>query len=419
MTFNYIPVASELLPPDKYSEIIADYVPHLEEIGGQMITREQLLDNPPLLYFIVGGGTENIVLNLRKERNKAIPLEPVYLLVHPYNNSLPAALEILARLHQENVQGKIIYIKGPQDATGYVKVSRAMGDLAVFQSLRNSRIGLVGYPSDWLVASMPGTELIRESWGPEVISIPFEELKEEFQKTKNTDVTELKAQLEKNAVTIVEPTDEEISDSVKVYLALKNIVKKYKLSAISVRCFDLVLENKTTGCFALAKLMDDGIIAGCEGDLVTTIGLLWANLMVHKTPWMANPAKIDLDNNALWLAHCTVPLSIVQNYTIRSHFESGLGVGLAGTLWNGPVTLLRIGGKSLDKIWLAEGEIIHSGRAENLCRTQVEVKITAGNTVEQLLDSPLGNHITLVSGNHLKRFENWWNTMRCNSKCIS
>jgi len=171
MTFNYIPVASELLPPEKYSEIIADYVPHLDEIGGQMITREQLLDSPPLLYFIIGGGTENIVLNLRKERNKAIPLEPVYLLVHPYNNSLPAALEILARLHQENVQGKIIYIKGPQDATGYVKVARAMGDLAVFQSLRNARIGLVGYPSDWLVASMPGTELIRETWGPEVISI--------------------------------------------------------------------------------------------------------------------------------------------------------------------------------------------------------------------------------------------------------
>jgi len=215
--------------------------------------------------------------------------------------------------------------------------------------------------------------------------------------------TELKAQLEKNAAAIVEPSEEEISDAVKVYIALKNIVNKYKLIAISVRCFDLVLDYKTTGCFALAKLMDDGIIAGCEGDLVTTIGMLWANLMVHKTPWMANPAKIDLDNNALWLAHCTVPLSIVQNYTIRSHFESGLGVGLAGTLWNGPVTLLRIGGKSLDKIWLAEGEII----------------LTAGNTVEQLLDSPLGNHITMVSGNHLKRFETWWNTMRCNSKCVS
>jgi L-fucose isomerase-like protein len=419
MTFNYIPVASELLPPSKYSEIIADYIPHLEKIGGQLITREQLLEHPPLLYFIVGGGTENIVLNLRKERNKAIPLEPVYLLVHPTNNSLPAALEILARLHQENVQGKIIYIKGPQDATGYVKVSRAMGDLAVFQSLRNARLGIVGYPSDWLVASMPGTELIRETWGPEIISIPFDELKSGFEKIKNSDVSELKAQLENNAVAIVEPTSDEISDSVKVYLALKNIVKKYNLTAISVRCFDLVLDCKTTGCFALGKLMDDGIIAGCEGDLVSTIGLLWANLMVNKIPWMANPAQIDLDNNSIWLAHCTVPMSIVQNYTIRSHFESGLGVGIAGTLWNGPVTLLRIGGKSLDKIWLAEGDVIHSGKSENLCRTQVEVKITAGNSVEQLLESPLGNHMVMVAGNHLKRFETWWNTMRCNANCIS
>jgi L-fucose isomerase-like protein len=259
---------------------------------------------------------------------------------------------------------------------------------------------------------MPGTELIRETWGPEIVSISFDELQEAIRNAKNTDISEIKNQLENNATAILEPSEADISDSIRVYFALKKVIQKHKLTAISVRCFDLVIDNKTTGCFALAKLMDEGIIAGCEGDLVSTIGLLWANLMVNKTPWMANPVQIDIDNNALWLAHCTVPMSIVQNYSIRSHFESGLGVGIAGTLWNGPVTLLRIGGKSLDKAWLAEGEIIHSGRAENLCRTQVEVKLTAGNT-------PLGNHIVMVSGNHLKRIETWWNTMRCNANCIS
>lgn len=38
-----------------------------------------------------------------------------------------------------------------------------------------------------------------------------------------------------------------------------------------------------------------------------------------------------------------------KNYNLRSHFESGIGVGIQGTLENEKVTLLRIGGKRMEK----------------------------------------------------------------------
>ena len=77
---------------------------------------------------------------------------------------------------------------------------------------------------------------------------------------------------------------------------------------------------------------------------------------------------------------------------------------------NGPVTLLRIGGKKMEQLWLAEGEIVQAGKAEDLCRTQVEIKISDGQ-VSDLLEAPLGNHLVMVQGYHLQRLKSWWKQM--------
>jgi len=185
------------------------------------------------------------------------------------------------------------------------------------------------------------------------------------------------------------------------------MVDEYHLDALTVRCFDLVLELETTGCFGLSQLTDEGVIAGCEGDLVSTVGLLWVRDLLGETPWMANPAQMDQSANTLWLAHCTVPRTMVSSYRLRSHFESGQGVGIQGELPAGPVTLLRIGGTRMERLWLAEGEIIASGHAEDLCRTQAEVRLTSGH-VSELLREPLGNHIVVVYGHHADRLRAWW-----------
>ena len=100
-----------------------------------------------------------------------------------------------------------------------------------------------------------------------------------------------------------EPSKKELMDVVKIYFVLKELINKYGLTSISIRCFDLVTKLKTTGCYALSRLNDDGIVAGCEGDLVSTIGMLWAHYLTDQVVWMANPAQIDESKNSMWLAH--------------------------------------------------------------------------------------------------------------------
>jgi L-fucose isomerase-like protein len=339
-----------------------------------------------------------------------VPDEPAFLLAHPAHNSLPASLEVLARLQQDRERGRIFYLKGPDDETGLSQIETTVRNMEVRLALRRARIGLVGAPSDWLVASSPDPDTVQRTWGPEVVPIAMDELTQALRAVPSGTIASILEPLVTGATEVREPSQTELEEVVRVYVALKQAIERHKLDAITVRCFDLVLDLQTTGCFGLAQLTDEGVIAGCEGDLVSTVGMLWAYLLLGQTPWMANPAQLDETSNTLWLAHCTVPRRVVQDYGLRSHFESGLGVGIQGTLPNGPVTLLRIGGTAMDQIWLAEGEILQAGDAENLCRTQAQVRLTHGK-VQDLLHAPLGNHLVLVRGQHSDRLRAWWETM--------
>jgi L-fucose isomerase-like protein len=412
MRFGYITAATgPLVKEENELKEVGKYFSSLNEIGGKRLNADQIDNRNPLFYFLLTGGTENAILQMLENRRKILQGEPVYLISHPGNNSLPACLEVLAKLNQDGIRGKILYLKSPNDTEGLRQISNAQHDLEVLHELKRTKLGLVGTASDWLVASKPEVEVVKQVWGPEIVHVDFYELKKRMKEIKPESILQYKSSFVQGAVAILEPSQADIDEVVRVYIGLKQLVKELELDSITVRCFDLVSDMKTTGCFGLAQLIDDGIMAGCEGDLTSTLGMLWVKKLVSETPWMANPAQIDEQKNRLWLAHCSVPRSIVNTYSLRSHFESGLGVGIQGTIQSKPITLLRIGGKDLQKLWLAEGNLIQSGFAENLCRTQVEIELVSGGSVMDLLHAPLGNHLVMLSGHHLERFKNWWELM--------
>jgi L-fucose isomerase-like protein len=408
--FGFTPVVPPFAGAGQVEEVVSEYIAALEAAGGERWDASGYGAPEPLCFLVATGGTESVVLDLYTTRQALVADEPVLLLAHPGNNSLPAALEVLARLHQEGARGRIIYLGAPDDPAGLERLEGALHELEVRRALHSARIGLVGDPSDWLVASSPSPATVHDVWGPEVLPIPMAELTSAVEAADLEAAGTAAAELAAGATDIVEPTADALADVARVHAGLRSVVDSYQLDAITVRCFDLVLDRSTTGCFALAELTDAGVIAGCEGDLVSTIGLMWAGLLTGETPWMANPAHVDEYENTLLLAHCTVPRSLVERYRLRSHFESGLGVGIEGELPLGPVTLLRVGGAMMDCLWLAEGEIVAPHHEENLCRTQAEVRLSRGH-VSELLRAPLGNHIVLVYGHHADALAEWWDSM--------
>ncbi|MEW6506814.1 MAG: fucose isomerase [Bacteroidota bacterium] len=405
--FGFIPAASKIttISPDEIAkEIQISLTQHdIYPVNETWINR-----SIPILYLILTGGTEQEIYKLIKERKALLNGEPNILLAHPGNNSLPASLEILARLNQEGIKGKIIYLDETTNKDCWKTIERTLKYFDVFYKLRRTRIGLIGEPSEWLIASNVNSDMLKKNWGAEIINIHIDELKNMLHNITDEEIEDEHFSFVNKAMNIKEPSKKEIRNVVKIYAALKKLVDEYKIDSLSIRCFELVTDLKTTGCFALSKLNDIGIVAGCEGDIVSTLGMIWASYLTDQIPWMANPVRIDEQNNSLWLAHCTVPMGMVENYKLRSHFESGLGVGIEGELSRGKATLFRLGGTNLDKLWISNAEIIQSGAEENLCRTQALVKLHGSYKVSDLLSEPLGNHMLLLRGNYAKELLNWW-----------
>ena len=358
------------------------------------------------LAVVLTGGTEDKILAWLGDQTC-----PALLLALPHSNSLPAAMEVLARLDQLGRAGRII-VAGHGDWLGDLAAALRQAALAAF--LRTARIGLLGGPSSWLAASSPDPTVVRRAWGPEVVTLPLFDVAARYRAGDGSgaaggeagDPGGETADLLRRAAGLVEPGEATLDGAGRLYRILRDIVEVNRLDALTVRCFDLLGDIGNTGCLALSRLNDEGLVAACEGDLPATLTMMVLSGLTGRACFMANPSDLDLKAGTATFAHCSVPLSLVRSFRLRSHFESGLGAAIEGHFAPGVMTVARIGGEDLFRFTVFTGTVVPEESApfrEDLCRTQITLKVGEA-TVRELLRHPLGNHHVLVPGDHVRAF---------------
>jgi L-fucose isomerase-like protein len=347
------------------------------------------------VILVLTGGVERDVLKTVAQ----LPA-PTILMAHPGHNSLPAALEILARIRRDGGDGRILF----GDAAHIVPELQLEIVLAnAWNRLRFSRVGLIGDPSEWLIASDVDPAFLKGRLAVDLITVDIEELLSNI-RSASVSRKELAA-FTREAQAVIGPNPEDLREAVMVYRGLRTLVDEHRLAACSVRCFDLVTDLRTTGCYALSRLNDEGIPAGCEGDLQSLFSLYIASLLSGHVAFMGNITSVDADSHVVELAHCMCPLSMAMHYTIYTHFESDLGIGISGSLPHGAYTLFRLGGERLDHVFVREGQLEDTEFRNDLCRTQVRLRLS--EPIDGLLHAPLGNHHILIPGLHRKAIESF------------
>ena len=199
----------------------------------------------------------------------------------------------------------------------------------------------------------------------------------------------------KHAKAVKEPTDADMVEAAKAYLAIKRICQEERLDAMTIRCFDIVKACGTTSCLALALLNDEGIVAGCEGDMQTLMSMVLAKRLCGEVAFMANPSQ--LTERTSMLAHCTIPLTMCEETIVRTHFESGIGVAIQGLLPLTDYTLFKWGGPKLDRYFVTEAQAIETPYSNHFCRTQITLNV---NLKPYLLQHSIGNHHVIIRGRH-------------------
>ena len=422
------------------------------------------------LIYIRTGGTEGAfkAAFTAPDGRLALPEVPVLLLTSGKSNSLAASMEILSFLRQqgrcgeilhgpadyiaarilalaegvagtggvcdslggraqkngENLSGKGVFAAQAQEngenlsgggvfaaqaqENGENLLGRVPFDAATWKlRLQGKRLGLVGRPSDWLIASDVDPEVARCELGLELVDIPMTELIAEIRKGGYVFPDKVSWPGGGPITEAFRPrfgrtlTPEAFEGAMEIYGALCRLVERYRLDGLTLRCFDLLTEVGNTGCMALAMLNAQGIPASCEGDVPALISMLAARTFTGCSGFQANPARIDPQTGEILLAHCTVPLDMIRCGEYDTHFESGIGVAVRGELPEGAVTLFKVA-PDLRQCFAVDATLVRNQAECNLCRTQVVVK--APGTAHYFLTDSIGNHHIIVTGHHAAAF---------------
>jgi L-fucose isomerase-like protein len=359
--------------------------------------RAASLQTLPDAVMIATGGVENLFKRIWSAIDVEMMCAParpktVTMIADGRNNSLAAALEILTYLGNNGMEGRIVHGTNEEIISSFVETWRAA-------SLQG-RIGLFGQPSDWLIASGVDHDFLLQRYGIETIDIDLQRLIEGIKTIPQTEAAKVAQDMVKRSKSVCEPSCADMVEAAKAYLAIKKICKEEHLDALTIRCFDIVKACGTTSCLALALLNDEGIVAGCEGDMQTLLTMWLAKRLCGEVAFMANPSQLT-DNSAM-LAHCTIPLTMCDETTVRSHFESGIGVAVQGLLPLTDYTLFKWGGPKLDRYFVTEAKAIETPYSNHFCRTQITLNV---NLKPYLLQHSIGNHHVIIRGRHADKIK--------------
>ena len=367
-----------------------------ESVETRLIASLQTL---PDAFMIATGGVENLFKRLWEAIDVEMMCSPhrpksITMIADGRNNSLAASLEILTYLGNIGVEGKILHGTNEEIISTLVETWHAA-------SLQG-RIGLFGPPSDWLIASGVDRDYLCQHYGIETIEIDLQRVIDGIKAVPQTEAEKVAQSMVNRAKAVKEPSDADMMEAAKAYLAIRKICQEEHLDAMTIRCFDIVKACGTTSCLALALLNDEGIVAGCEGDMQTLLSMFLAKRLCGEVAFMANPSQ--LTDRSSMLAHCTIPLTMCDETVVRTHFESGIGVAIQGLLPLTDYTLFKWGGPQLDRYYVTEAKSIETPYSNHFCRTQITLNV---NLKPYLLQHSIGNHHVIIRGRHadeIRRF---------------
>lgn len=382
MKINLIRYANSMEPNAPY---LKDSEQFLEDINNELFEEDLELvegvENPvySIIFIETGGSEQKFIKDVDNFK------QPIILLSNCKNNSMPACFEIKTYLESKEKECVLLFGEEVNIANSIKHISKIM---QAKYNIEHATLGVIGKPSDWLIASTVNYDDVKKRYGVTLIDIETAELKEEMNKGMLSYIPRLQ-ELKNTGY------DKDVLDgALLIYSGLKRIIEKYHLNGFTLRCFDLLEEYKNTSCLAFALLNEEGYIAACEGDIPSMLSMLLIKEATNQPSFQANPSKIDIKESNILLAHCTIPFNMLQKYELMTHFESGLGIGVRGTLDKSRVTIFKIAPNLKDALCVT-GDIKDNLTLSNYCRTQILVNLERDELFEFLKES-FGNHVLVA-----------------------
>jgi hypothetical protein len=233
---------------------------------------------------------------------------------------------------------------------------------------------------------------------------------------ESQEVREISRLYSSNAKGMVEPSEDDLIQAARSYVAARRLLKETRCQAITMDCFPHVAKRRLPyifpPCLAFMQLLDQGSTGGCEADIFPAVTELLSSYLLGRPGFLHNPIY-DTVRNIYAGAHCKAPSRMAgfdaepEQYVIRSHHEADYGAvpqvifkeGQAATLWRF---------LSPNSLMIAEGTILrnvdsHPADGIGGCRCAFEMALDDVKDVRDVRE----HHKILTYGRNINTVRAW------------
>ena len=299
--------------------------------------------------------------------------------------------------------------------------------LSALKEIRDARVAQIGKLADGHINHMANTREIYQYLGVDVTrDYEVEDIIALGDKIPAAEVDRVFVSVKKSAK-ISRVSEEKVRDSVKMYLAIKQICRQNNYSSVAFSCLPKLMPLKEmVGCLINSLLNSDGIAAGCEADIMGTISMLILGKLTGNVVALMDLARFDERDDSLLLWHCgSAPFEmanergvICEKHYFADYAESVKNCGPVTDIIfkKGDVTVFRISGEG-DQFYYFTGRF-YDPEKKSFCGSRGWVNdlklygepVKAWDLANTLLTNGLPHHFPMVMQNvgpYLEEFA-WW-----------
>ena len=202
---------------------------------------------------------------------------------------------------------------------------------------------------------------------------------------------------------VLEPTEQDLMDATRVYLALHGLCQREDANGLTVNCGRFTEERPVVPCLAFDRLIDEGVMCACEGDITAMLSSLMLHAVSGQPTLMGNfgsrPGAFEAKEGEVTIEHDIIPRSMAsRGFTVRDYHGRKFGVTGYADIKTEPMTLLNLDA-SLNKISVIEGKI--KGSEDGIhCRIIIHMEVDGD--VQRVPEIMVGSqHVSMTFGRWL------------------
>jgi len=311
--------------------------------------------------------------------------------------SLCGCQQIDCVLKELNKKYKFVY---GDDEQALQEIRRYSMAVALSRRMRFARIGMIGHRTGGMTEVAFDEYALKSVLGPRVVQMGVDELRRSIDSTSVDEARSLWEKIKKK-VGKIRAAEDDGTYSARVYLALKKFDEDNGLLGLTTECYPKLMGQV---CLAHSLLSEEGVVAGCEGDVNSTAAMLMLHQLTGEPVHNTDVLAVYEEDNSVLLSHCgsgAFSLAEKQEDIVLGPVRlANRGVCVLFPSKTGKVTMVNLVGRmDTYRMCVVVGEAIPTEMVFPGNPIRVRIPVTIEEFLDVVADEGFGHHWMIGYGN--------------------